>query len=113
MKTLDPGSGHKAAMPPLDPAPKCDAALCDIPVHSEDGWDVVISEEQQGGQPAFYQTLVSMKPWVKKNTHMQEIQSLVSVSDRIEQNRRTFFSPTSEKFQRRETLIRKVNETER
>lgn len=39
----------------------------DSPVHCEEGWDVIISEQQKSGQPAFQETTVSMET-CNKNT---------------------------------------------
>lgn len=41
----------------------------DLPEHGEEGRDVIVSEQQQSGQPTLYQTLVSVEPWVK-NKHV-------------------------------------------
>lgn len=43
--------------------------LCDLLVHGEEGGDLIVPEQQEGGQPAFYQTLVGMKPWAKKHVN--------------------------------------------
>lgn len=34
----------------------------DLPEHGEEGRDVIVSEQQQSGQPTLYQTLVSVEP---------------------------------------------------
>lgn len=43
------------------------------PVHGEEGGDAVVPEQQQGGQPALQQTLVSMEPCSKHTAHLYHL----------------------------------------